>query len=375
MNDNLPPLRCADCDAVTPSEQAWRCACGGPFELAWSPAFDPTQIARDRWSQWRYGAMLMPPNVPQAAWTTLGEGMTPTVELDWSGQRLMVKLEFLMATASYKDRGSATLVTWLRALNVTAVIEDSSGNAGASLAAYCAAAGLSATIFVPSHAAAGKKVQIERFGATLREVDGPRQATTDACHAAAENSFYASHAWHPAFLLGQMAAAWELWEQGNGLLPDAIVMPLGQGGMLLGYYRGFRALQEAGLINAMPRLVAVQSAACAPVVAAWRNGAATVAAVDEGESIAAGIRIRQPVRGTESLRAIRESEGMALTVSDEAIGAAHQQLARQGLFVEATSAVPMAAVPQIRATWGRDLRLLVPLSGSGLKGSGGSGGS
>jgi threonine synthase len=213
----------------------------------------------------------------------------------------------------------------------------------------------------------GKKAQISAFGATLREIEGPRQATSDACHLAAASNIYGSHAWHPAFLLGQTAAAWEVWEQTGGKLPGAIVVPIGQGGMLLGYYRGFRALRDAGLIERLPRLVGVQSSACAPIVHAWQRGSREVEPVEEHETVAEGIRIRAPARAQEILHALRESDGFALTVEDEAIRAARKALAHRGLFVEHTSAVPVAALPAVRAELGRTASILVPLSGSGLK--------
>ncbi len=359
--------RCALCTLPAPAPLAWRCACGGAFEYEWEPRFDPSQVQTHLWSQWRYGAMLLPTGIPLRAHTSLGEGMTPLTAIMWEGALVSFKLEFLMPTGSYKDRGSATLLSVLRAEGHTALIEDSSGNAGASIAAYAGAAGLQATIFVPAHASPNKKAQIMAFGATLHEIEGPRQATSDACHIAASETLYASHAWHPAFLLGQMAAAWELWEQTHGNLPDAIVMPLGQGGMLLGYYRGFRALQAAGLLERLPRLVGVQSVACAPVVRAWEEGAARVEPVAEHATVAEGIRIRAPARGDEILRAIRESDGLALAVEDEAITRARRALGQRGLFAETTSAVAVAALPALRQRLGERIKVLIPLSGSGLK--------
>jgi threonine synthase len=272
-----------------------------------------------------------------------------------------------MPTGSYKDRGSSLLLTVLRAAGVTEVVEDSSGNAGASIAAYASAAGVAATIFVPAHASPAKKKQIATFGATLKEVEGPREATSARCHEAARETVYASHAWHPAFLLGQVAAAWELWEQTEGNLPDAIVMPLGQGGLLLGYYRGLRALREAGRIERLPRLVGVQAVACAPVVRAWERGADTVAPAEEQPTVAEGIRIPAPARGREILQALRDSDGWMLAVEDDAIVDARRALAHRGLFVETTSAVPMATLLEVRNRLGTEATILIPLSGSGLK--------
>lgn len=358
---------CAHCNTPPASPFAWRCPCGGPYEYPWSPTFDPTQIRQGVWGQWRYANFLLPPGVPVWARTTLGEGMTPVVTLMWDDEPVSFKLEYLMPTASYKDRGSSTLLTMLRAQGVTEIVEDSSGNAGASIAAYSGAVGVNATIFVPAYTAPAKKAQIGAFGATLQEIEGPRSATSAACHKAAENTLYGSHAWHPAFLLGQVAAAYEVWEQSGGNLPSAMIVPLGQGGMLLGYYRGFRALQQAGLIQAMPRLIGVQSAACAPIVAAFEQGSNDPAPVSESDTIAAGIRIAAPARGREMLRALRESNGFPMAVEDEAVIAARRALAERGLFVEYTSAVTVAALATVRSRLPANATILIPLSGSGLK--------
>jgi threonine synthase len=358
---------CAHCNTPPSSPLAWRCTCGGPYEYTWEPTFDPAQIRAAVWGQWRYANFLLPPGVPVWARTTLGEGMTPIVTLLWEDEPVSFKLEYLMPTGSYKDRGTSTLLTMLRAQGITEIVEDSSGNAGASIAAYSGAVGVKATIFVPAYTAPAKKAQIAAFGATLAEIEGPRSATSEACHRAAETTLYGSHAWHPAFLLGQVAAAYEIWEQSGGNLPTAIIVPLGQGGMLLGYYRGFRALQRAGLIDILPRLIGVQSDACAPIVAAFEQGLEEPAPVTEQDTIAAGIRIATPARGREMLRALRESNGFALSVSDDAVIAARRALAERGLFVEHTSAVTVAALAEVRRRLPDNATILIPLSGSGLK--------
>lgn len=364
-----PQLRCSLCAAPPASPLAFRCACGGPFEYDWAPRFEPDAIRREIWSQWRYDEALLPPGLPRSARISLGEGMTPLVSAPWDGSPVFFKLEFMMPTGSYKDRGSATLVSVLRAEGHRAVIDDSSGNAGASLAAYAAAAGIEATIFVPAHASPAKKAQIVAFGAQIREIAGPRHAVREACERAAGEVLYASHAAHPAFLLGQMAGAWEIWEQTGGRVPDAIVIPVGQGAMLLGYARGFRALLEARLTSALPRLIAVQSSACAPLVRAFEHDEAQVAPVSERPTTAEGIRVRAPIRGEAMLRAVRESGGFCVAVDDGAISDAQDALARRGLFVERTSAAAAAALSTVQARLGRDAHIVVPLSGSGLKDS------
>lgn len=355
---------CTHCGQPAPNPFSWQCSCHGPFEYQWSPAFNPRFIRNSTWSQARYQEMLLPPNIPLIS---LGEGMTPITQRVWDGQPISFKLDYLNPTGSYKDRGSSTLISILAAEGYTHLVEDSSGNAGASMAAYATAAGLTLTVFVPSYTSASKQAQIATFGATLTQVEGPRYKATEACNQAAQQSMYASHIWHPAFLLGQICAAWELWEQTAPQLPEVIMMPVGQGNMLLGYYRGFRALIDANLISHMPRLVAVQAQACAPIARAWELGLDKIEAVIEQPTVAAGIRTQLPVHGNELLQALHTSQGFALAVDDAAIQLAQQKLARHGLFVEATSAVPVAAINQVRQRLGAATTILIPLSGSGLK--------
>jgi len=369
-----PSLVCAECGAPAPS-RAWRCdRCGGPLEIRDLPPFDPAAIDRDATTIWRYRAML-PVNPPGNRILSLGEGFSPLVNTEVAGHSFLAKLEYLAPTASYKDRGTAALVNHLLELGIDDIVEDSSGNAGASLAAYAAAARIRARVFVPAYAAPGKKRQIAVFGAELVSVEGPRQATTDACLRAAETSFYASHAWSPYFLLGQTTFGWEVWEQLGRRVPDAIVFPVGQGSLLLGAYRAFVALRQAGLVDRLPRLFAAQAVPCAPVVRAWERGDDRPATEPTGGPAAEGVRIKAPVRGREIMRALRESGGGAVEVDEPAILEATEALARRGLFVEPTAAVPVAALPAVLKLVGEGAaraqppEIVVPLTGSGLKGA------
>ena len=371
-------LICAECGSTARwSPSTWRCACGGPLELAAWPPFDAAAIEPSQPGLWRYRALL--PLPPEAAPVTLGEGWTPLVAGEFgglpapparqAGLPVHWKLEFLNPTGSYKDRGIAPLMTLLRAHGVQGVVEDSSGNAGAAVAAYAARAGIAATIFVPDYASPAKRAQISLYGAQVVPVPGPRREATRAAEAALTASVaYASHVWQPAVLAGLHTLAWEVWEQMGRRAPDWLVAPVGQGTVLLGAYRGFRVLREAGLIERTPRLVAVQSARCAPLQAAWTQGLDHVPAVPGEPTVAEGIRIVQPVRGRQLLQAIRESDGLVLTVAEEEILAAQTALAHQGLYVEPTSAVPVAALAQLRERVEAGQTIVVPLTGSGLKG-------
>ena len=352
-------MQCSECGAGAPA-LAWRCQeCGGPLDLIDLPPFDAAQIARGDFSLWRYAAML-----PVDKHFTLGEGMTPLVTAAIDGCRFHAKLEYLNPTGSYKDRGATTLLNHFASFDVHEVIDNSSGNAGASLAAFASAAGMSATVFVPAATAtASKKALIRAFGGRIIESQRP---TADV-YAAAEETTYASHAWNPYFALGQMTAAWEVWEQLGGRVPDAIATPVGHGGLFLGFYRGCQALLDAGLIDRMPRMIALQSAGVDPIVRGWEQGLDMPAAITPRHSIADGILVDEPVRGKQILEALYDTDGCAFRVDNEAIQTAQRQMAAQGLLIEATSAVTAAALPQIRERLGDDAELALALTGSGLK--------
>lgn len=355
-------LICAGCRRQQPDETPdWRCpACGGWWEYQGpAPVFDRAAIAAGPASLWRYAGALPVAGAP----VTLGEGFTPLLAGEWDGRPVRWKADFLCPTGSFKDRGAAVLVTKLREWGIPAALEDSSGNAGAAFAAYCAAAGIAAHVYVPAHASAGKAAQIELYGARLVKVPGPREATAAAARAAAGSLYYATHNWNPFFLQGVKTLAFELWEQYGWRAPAAVVFPAGNGSVLLGLWQGFRELQAAGAIAALPRLVAVQAAGAAPLYQAWRAGGLEVPAVAAQPTVAEGIAAAQPPRGPLLLGALRETGGTVVAVAEAEIWGALAGLARRGLFVEPTAAVAAAALTRV------DLPpdAAVVLTGSGLK--------
>ena len=361
-------LRCSRCGrACSGNTYAWRCECGGLFEPGSETAFDPASLIGTQLTLWRYRAML--PAVDDRHLVTLGEGGTPLLETCLAGTRVLCKLEFLAPTGSFKDRGSAVLVSVLSGLGITDVVEDSSGNAAASLAAYCARAGIRARIFVPAHTSAAKLAQAAVYGAQLVRVEGVRENSAAAAQAAAgQGAYYASHNYHPAFVEGAKTLAYELWEQlGRG--PDNVIVPLGNGSLLLGAYRGFGELQRAGLIDRMPRLFAVQARACAPIWEAYRRGAEDAAPVTPGSTAAEGIRIASPVRGRQALEAIRHTEGAVVAVDEEEIDSGRHALTLQGLYVEPTAATCVGALRQLGPVIAARQTTVLALTGSGLKSS------
>lgn len=344
---------------------------GAPLEYDDLNIFDPAAIETREMGIWRYVAML-PVVQPGQARVTLGEGWTPLIRDEWAGHPIYWKIDALMPTGSYKDRGVCVMVNWLKGLGYETLVDDSSGNAGASLACYAGRAGLRSTIFVPFNAPEPKKAQVAVYGGELVEIPGPRAEATKAAEAMTYNSremAYASHAWHPAFLLGQMTVAWEIWEQLGGQVPDWIIAPTGHGGTLLGAWRGFQHLRQSGITSKLPRLIAVQAEPYTPVYDAFKLGTGEIHPDPHMEHISAdGIAISYPVRWAALLDALLYSRGTAVAVTEQEVVAAHRDLAYHGLFVEPTSATIAAALRQLSPDFIKPRDVVVGiLTGHGLK--------
>ncbi|UYQ64185.1 threonine synthase [Streptomyces peucetius] len=363
----MTTYHCPDCGTRAPtSSLTWCCPeCRGPWDLDFDASPVPLTALPGRVnSLWRYEEAL-PLSGPAAS---LGEGRTPLVELTGN---VSAKLDFLTPTLSFKDRGAVMLAELARRLAPREVVADSSGNAGTAVAAYCARAGLDCTVYVPEATSVKKVEQIRAHGARLEIVPGDREATAAAARTAADEDgvFYASHVYNPYFLHGTKTYVYELWEDLGGRLPEAIVVPVGNGTLLLGAAQALTELHAHGLIDSRPALVAVQAEAVSPLAAAFRAGAGellggtpTRPAPSRLPTLAEGIAIPRPPRARQILRAVREWGGTFLTVTEDEIRAAQRDLAARGLFVESTGVACWAAV----GAW-TDRTAVVPLCGAGLK--------
>lgn len=361
-------LVCSSCNRVlSTAEPRWQCDCGGYLILNSQRMFRQEDLLKRPPSLWRYREALGIQD--SASIVSLGEGSTPLVNISLDGYSTSVKLDYLCPTGSYKDRGSSVMLTKLKEWGVTELIEDSSGNAGASVAAYSALAGIRAKIYIPESTSLGKAAQIRLYGATLAKIAGTREDTARAAWEGAARVFYASHNWNPFFLAGMKTAAYELAEQYSWQPPDWILTPAGGGSLLVGLHLGFVDLLNAGFISAIPRLAAVQSAACDPIYRAWKTGCADVAESQKEPTAAEGISVAKPVRGKTILQALRNSRGVVSTVTDEAVWNTLEKLARQGIYVEPTAAVAPAALPALRdaGVIRPSDRFAIMLTGSGLK--------
>jgi threonine synthase len=339
----------------------WRGDDGSPLLVEPLPGITRADIDTGTRSQWRYAKALPLALRP----VSLGEGCTPLLPLTLDGVELAVKPEWFNPTASFKDRGTTVMVSLLSHQGVDRMLEDSSGNGGASVAAYAAAAGIEAKILAPDSTSEAKTLQSRMHGATLELVPGPRQATADEAVRQSNQTFYASHNWHPFFLQGTKLIAYEIWEDLGFRAPDNVLIPAGAGSLALGCSIGFGELRRSGAIDRLPRLHVAQPEHCSPLARAFGAGDEAVSDGAWTPTMAEGTSITHPVRDREVLAAVRESGGTIVAVPEAEIAPAVRRLARHGLYAEPTSALVIAALPQL-ALDPRELTVTV-LTGSGLK--------
>jgi threonine synthase len=347
-------------------ERRWRSDAGHPMMITPLPGIGRDDIDRQARSIWRYRASL-PVEIGQPI--SLGEGCTPLIEKPWGSLTPLFKLEWFNPTSSFKDRGAAVMISFIKQLGIDSILEDSSGNGGAAVAAFGAAARMKVRVLVPESTSQSKTAQIKAYGAEIQLVPGPREATEQEAIRQAETTFYASHNWHPFFLQGTKTLAYEIWEDLGFKAPDNIVIPCGAGSSVLGCHIGYSELLAAGQIAKMPRLFAAQPQNCSPIDASFRAGADTYVPVEIKPTIAEGTAIKHPIRLQEILSAVRHSGGQTVAVPEDLIIAAIRKLGESGLYAEPTSATATAALEILHETGVIHPRetTVVLLTGSGLK--------
>ena len=379
-------LRCTSCGATyADTEPLWACVCGGllTVDYEWPAALTTDREAaleqgRQGTGLWRYAHYLPLAAGSGASPVTLGEGDTPLVPLPRWGERhglrrVYAKLEYVSPTGSFKDRGAAVVVAKAAEWGVGRMVEDSSGNAGASIAAYSARAGIACDIFVPAAAPTAKVRPIERSGANVRRIEGTRADVTAAALAAVGDgeSYYAAHNLNPYFTEGMKTAAYEVLESFDRQAPDHVILPVGGGSLFVGLWRGFQEWRSWGWVQSSPRMHVAQSTGCAPLVKAYQQGSdVAITLIDRQPTVAGGIEVVAPPRGRHILSILRVSYGSAVAVDDEAILTHRTLLATlEGLDVEPTAAVPLAGLAALarEGIVGPDETVVACLTGSGLK--------
>lgn len=335
---------------ITLSLQYWRCpACNRPVTLFHDGLPSKLDVDNGAFGVRRYSSML-----PPMPFISLGEGNTPLI----NESDLNFKLEYVSPTHPFKDRGAALSISHAKYVKANTIVEDSTGNAGISAAAYAARAHLKARIYVPKNTPLLKKQIIRLFGAQLIECESRSEAANRAIVELGENELYVGHAWDPYFLEGMKTAAYEIYE--SKLNPDSILLPVASGTLLVGMYNAFSELMKMNLIGEIPRIYAVQGEEIAPIYEAL-NGKIIK---PRSSSYADGIRIVAPPRIIEIIGAIRDTNGGCFVVHNGDILSATKLLWKKGLLVEPTSAAPYAAYLKNRAKLGKTL---IMLTGSGLK--------
>ncbi len=358
---------CTNCGRTYPRDGLpYLCPhCGGLYDFLDPFPYDPAQVDRSNPGIWRYSHTF---GVPQGLETlSLGEGNTPLIWAEFYGRKIAFKCEFQNPTGSFKDRGSTVMVAWLRARDVPEAVEDSSGNAGASLAAYAARAGIKTRIFVPESAGGPKRRQIEAYGAELVPVPGDRENSSEAAWGAAkEGSAYASHAYLPFNLPGYATTSYEIFEQLGNTMPGTVILPAGQGGLLIGVGRGLHALRIASKrLKSKTLLIGVQARACAPL---WNKFTTADEPVNQpvgNQTLAEGVRVANPVRAKAVLQEVSATGGMFCAVNEDEIIPCRDELAGRGFYVEPTSAIVMSALEKNIQNLPEPI--VVILTGSGYK--------
>lgn len=356
-----------------PKTLIFRCPCGGMLDLDnFGISLSEKDIIKDEYSLFRY-IKALPFREDFTLWKgiSMGEGLTPIVPLDADNSNLLVKLDYLMPTLSFKDRGAVVLIAKAKELGVKKVIQDSSGNAGTSIAAYASRADIQCDIYVPENTSHKKIGQIASYGANIHVIEGSREDTAKAALVAANKgeAFYASHVYNPFFYQGTKTYIYEVYEQLKGEMPDVLVIPVGNGTLVLGTYYGLKDLFNAGLISKMPQIIAVQSQNCAPIYKAFVEKRDYVEEIQTTPTLAEGIAIAEPKRGKQILAAIRATKGKIIVSPEDEILNTMKSLSNKGFFVEPTTAATFAGyakyVEQDKSLLNK--KVLIPLCGSGLK--------
>ena len=374
-------LKCTTCNKEFPiSHVLYTCpSCSGLLEVDYAYAEIAEHLNRNILSSralksmWRYSELLP---VDSYEDITLGEGFTALsrskrLEEELKLGRTYFKLEFTCPSGSFKDRGASLLAARAKELGYSGTTIDSSGNAAISLATFCARAALQCLVFVPSYASTGKLTQCIAAGANVIKVNGTRQQTYEVANKAREKLrlYYCGFQTNCFSSEGMRTLGYEICEQFDWTPPDWIIFPVGTGSGLSGCFKGLMECRNLGWVNEIPRIACIQSDGCAPISTAFKTKMPIIP-VQDPASIAEGLLISNPLRGTQVLSILKQTQGVAETVSDAEIEEAAKLLAsREGLYVEPSAAVSLAGLTKLtsKGELRKDESVVCVLTGSGLK--------
>ena len=367
-------LRCTECSSEQEDRNSILCqACGGLLEFAIEDAF-PTReqlFDRDGTGIWRFGASLP---LEGGTAVSLGEGNTPLVRsVNLRGAErveLYIKNEGQNPTGSFKDRGLSVAVSNAKVIKARTLICASTGNTSASASAYAARANMNSVVLVPSgKIASGKLMQAVAHGAKVVRVQGnfddSMKMVLDMVKE--RKDLYLVNSANPFRIEGQKTAAYEVfWQLGE--VPDYVVLPVGNAGNISAYWKGFAEMLRWGITERAPKMIGVQASGAAPIADAFMKSREKIEPLDSPETVASAIRIGNPISWRKAIRAVKESNGLFVTVTDAQIQEAQKELAQgEGLFVEPASAAPVAAMKMMVDGIERGARVVCVATGNGLK--------
>jgi threonine synthase len=357
---NVLELECTNCrKKFDAGVEQHVCICGKPLFAHYdlkraSETLTLKNLSTRPRTLWRYTEVL-----PEGEVVTLGEGLTPLLPAmrlaaSLGLQDLYIKDEGLNPTGSFKARGMTAAVTRAKQLGAKTLAAPTAGNAGGALAAYAAAAGLAAVIVMPADTPSANVMECQAFGAKVIKIDG---LISDCGKHVAERKDH--EGWYDVSTLkepyrveGKKTMGYELWEQFAGKLPDVILYPTGGGVGLIGMCKAFDEMQEMGWIGAeRPRMVAVQAEGCAPIVKAWEAHRDKADFFPNATTMASGLRVPGPLGDLLILRMLKQTQGIALTVTDDEMLQAGKELASQeGVFAAPEGAATVSAARKLAAS-------------------------
>lgn len=354
-------LECIDCGKrYKPKKGRYICDCGSAMlvkykKLKWQP--------EGKWV-WRYKKMMPFEGEP----ISLEEGGTPVINSSRIEKELGADLYFEFEgdnpTDSFKDRGTTVVISRAKEEGFDTVSVASTGNMGASVAAYASHGDLKAKVFVPKSTPSGKLVQIKAYGAELVEVDGSFPDCVKALWEDVENgSYLAETGLNPYYLEGEKTLGYEIFEDIG--VPDKIIVPMGTGGLITSIYKAFKELKTMKQATSLPEMIGVQPDGCSPIIDAWREGTEKVETLEHAQSIASAVLVKSPFNGVSAIRALNDSGGQGVKVTDKEIIQAIKDLGRDGVFCEPASATTLAGLRKI--DFKKDEKIVLVITGHGLK--------
>lgn len=359
--ENKPIPRCSNCNSGLDAEYDYD-------SIRKSLLTD--SFIRGTPSHWKYWSFMPVHDLSKII--TMHEGGTPLLEnnsltRDIGCKRLLIKYEAMNPTGSFKDRGSSLEITKAIEYGKKKVVLASTGNMGASIAAYAAFAGLDCLVFVPNIVGQAKIKQIRAYGAEIRIVDDDYSETMKQAEeyviTHSDSFLTGDYPWRGE---GTKSAGFEIADQLYWNVPDIVIAPIGNGTLIWGIFEAFIDMHTVGIIDCIPVIIGVQVDGCRPVVDAWESKEKVIIPVNDPQTIATAIACGDPIDGLGALKALKETNGMAVSVSDEEVLEARDFMGKHGIFVEPSGAVAYAGARRI--TERLDKKVVVCMgTGHGLK--------